>query len=161
MVGTNTAWSGKKPFRGGDIVMLVEAADSGIAWTEPRDFPLDDLGAAQANPPQVIPSGFHSWEDSFLFIDYRSPTASATTFRGIYDLPVGSLSSEELRKVLQVDGFRQEQILGLDASREHRRHLNWPNIAALAVWLVSVGTLLTHAVRSRKRLSVPVTPHSG
>ena len=30
------------------------------------------------------------------------------------------------------------------------RHLNWPNIAALAVWLLSVGTLLTRAVRSRK-----------
>ena len=31
--------------------------------------------------------------------------------------------------------------------------LYWPNIAALAVWLLSVGTLLTHAVRSRKTLS--------
>ncbi len=27
--------------------------------------------------------------------------------------------------------------------------LNWPNIVALAVWLLSVGALLTHAVRSR------------
>jgi hypothetical protein len=27
---------------------------------------------------------------------------------------------------------------------------NWPNIAALALWLLSVGTLLTCAVRSRK-----------
>jgi len=34
----------------------------------------------------------------------------------------------------------------------HRRP-NWPNIAALAVWLLSVGTLLYDAVRSRKRLS--------
>ena len=34
----------------------------------------------------------------------------------------------------------------------------WPNIAALAVWLLSVGTLLTHAVRSRRRSSVPPTP---
>ena len=30
------------------------------------------------------------------------------------------------------------------------RRLNWPNIAALAVWLASVGTLLIGAVRSRK-----------
>jgi hypothetical protein len=35
---------------------------------------------------------------------------------------------------------------------------NWPNIAALAVWLLSVGTLLTHAVRSRKVLPVPPPP---
>ena len=32
---------------------------------------------------------------------------------------------------------------------------NWPpNIAALAAWLLSVGTLLTIAVRSRKKLSL-------
>ena len=31
------------------------------------------------------------------------------------------------------------------------RRVNWPNIAALAVWLASVGTLLVGAVRSRKR----------
>ena len=28
--------------------------------------------------------------------------------------------------------------------------VNLPNISALAVWLLSVGTLLIHAVRSRK-----------
>ena len=30
------------------------------------------------------------------------------------------------------------------------RSVNWPNIAALAVWLLSVGTLLTCAVRGKK-----------
>ena len=39
-----------------------------------------------------------------------------------------------------------------------RISFNWPNIAALLVWLLSVGTLLTYAVRSRKSLSVPPTP---
>ena len=34
----------------------------------------------------------------------------------------------------------------------------WPNIAALAVWLLSVGTLLVGAVRSRKVLAVPLPP---
>jgi uncharacterized membrane protein YhhN len=41
---------------------------------------------------------------------------------------------------------------------EEERRFNWPNIAALAVWLLSVGVLLTCAVRSRKRLPVPATP---
>ncbi len=39
--------------------------------------------------------------------------------------------------------------------------LNWPNIAALAVWLLSVGTLLTGAVRGRKGLSSRAAPPSG
>jgi len=38
---------------------------------------------------------------------------------------------------------------------------NWPNIATLAVWLLSVGTLLTHAVRSRKTVSAPQSPLAG
>ena len=46
----------------------------------------------------------------------------------------------------------------MPTSNEGQRHLNWPNIAALAVWLLSVGTLLTCAVRSRKLRSVPATP---
>ena len=42
---------------------------------------------------------------------------------------------------------------------EGKRHLNWPNIAALAVWLLSVGVLLTRAVRSRKaRVARSETP---
>ena len=46
---------------------------------------------------------------------------------------------------LLVGGFK-EQAIG-----DPVRHLNWPNIAALAVWLLSVGTLLTCAVRGRQR----------
>jgi hypothetical protein len=41
---------------------------------------------------------------------------------------------------------------------EEYRRLNWPNIAALAVWLLSVGLLLTCAVRSRKPPAVPPPP---
>jgi hypothetical protein len=37
-----------------------------------------------------------------------------------------------------------------DIPHDVTSRLNWPNIAALAVWLVSVGLLLTRAVRSRK-----------
>ena len=38
---------------------------------------------------------------------------------------------------MQVGGFKDEEY------GDPERHLNWPNIAALAVWLLSVGTLLT------------------
>ena len=37
----------------------------------------------------------------------------------------------------------------------------WPNIAAQAVWLASVGTLLTGAVRSRKPVQGPAEPLGG
>jgi hypothetical protein len=35
------------------------------------------------------------------------------------------------------------------------RRLNWPNIAALAVWLLSLGALLVGAVRGRKARPEP------
>ena len=66
-------------------------------------------------------------------------------------------SNEDLARLFQVGGCREEDFGPLADAREGR-HLNWPNIAALAVWLLSVGTLLTGAVRSRKSYAVP-PPH--
>ena len=57
---------------------------------------------------------------------------------------LGNRSAEELRKLFEIGGCTEEEI------GEPERHLNWPNIAALAVWLLSVGTLLVGAVRGRK-----------
>jgi hypothetical protein len=42
-------------------------------------------------------------------------------------------------------------------SRRGDRRLNWPNIAALAVWLLSVGTLLTFAERSRNKAASSIS----
>ena len=57
-------------------------------------------------------------------------------------LRLGSRSTDELRRLLQIGGCKEIDDAG--------RHPNWPNIAALAVWLLSVGTLLTCAVRGRR-----------
>ena len=90
-----------------------------------------------------------------------SPMTNAGVYVAMADGSVGFLrtgnrSTEDLRKVLQIGGYKEEARGFTRPYGEPR--LNWPNIAALAVWLLSVGTLLTHAVRSRKRLSVPATP---
>ena len=69
-------------------------------------------------------------------------------------LPPGGLSIENLRNILQVGGCRwDDPRFEAELQYDEHRRLNWPNIAALAVWLLSVGTLLTRAVRSRKTLS--------
>ena len=58
--------------------------------------------------------------------------------------------------MLQIGGFKEGEF------GDPVRRLNWPNIASLAVWLLSVGTLLTHAVRSRKvRSGLPQSPQSN
>ena len=65
------------------------------------------------------------------------------------------LSIENLRKILRVGEFKPGLTDSYEDSYRETWHLNWPNIAALAVWLLSVGTLLTHAVRNRKLLPAP------
>ena len=59
VVGPNAAWAGEKPRKLADFgndashtIMLVEVANSGIAWAEPRDLSLDTLGAAEASRPR-------------------------------------------------------------------------------------------------------------
>ena len=66
VVGTNAAWAGEKPrtlganFPAGlsNTIMVVEVADSGIAWTEPRDLSLDALDGRRqaARADRVKPS---------------------------------------------------------------------------------------------------------
>jgi len=163
VVGANAAWSGVKPKSTGEIrdvrntILVAEAADSGIAWTEPRDLSLDDLEAAQGHSQAIAVSSHHGLEKGFFFV-YDRPAVAVVAMAsgGTSDLPLGSLSPEELRKALQIGGF-SEDIKSRDGFRDRGRRPNWPNIAALAVWLLSVGTLLTQAVRSRKTWSTPPT----
>ncbi len=162
VVGPEAAWAGEKPRRLADFagetsstIMLVEVADSHVLWTEPRDLSLDTLGVADAKSPPRVVSSYHGQREQFFFTCDRAAGVNvALADGGVRYLWLGNRSIEDLRKLLQVGGFREEE------SGDPQRRLNWPNIAALAVWLLSVGTLLTHAVRSRKRLSVPVTSPS-
>ena len=160
VVGPRAAWEGEKPRKLADFagetsntIMLVEVADSHILWTEPRDLSLDTLGVTDAKSPPLVVSSYHGQREEFFFTYDRATGINvALADYGVRCWWLGNRSTEDLRKLLEIGGFRREE------SGESGRRLNWPNIAALAVWLLSVGTLLTCAVRSRKVLSVPPPP---
>jgi hypothetical protein len=159
VVGPKAAWAGEKPRRPADFagetsdtIMLVEVADSHVLWTEPRDLSLDTLGVADAKSPPLVVSSSHGKLEEFFFAYDRASGVNVALADGrVRYLWLGNRSIEDLRKLLQIGGFREEE------SGNPVRRLNWPNIAALAVWLLSVGTLLTQAMRSRKTLSTPPT----
>ena len=171
VVGPNAAWWKDRPRKladfGGEAahtIMIVEVADSGISWAEPRDLPLEAIGAADARslPPPMLSK--HGQDDGFLFTyDYSPLVYVAMADGSVRCLPMGDLSPEAQRKILQIGDCSQEEIESLCASYGHggKAHPNWPNIAALAVWLLSVGTLLIGAMRGRKTLSAPPTPLAG
>ena len=94
----------------------------------------------------------HCRYEEFLFTYEHVPRICVVMADGSTQvLRVGNRSAEDLRKVLEIGGYKED---GEDNYGPVRRP-HWPNIAALAVWLLSVGTLLTHAVRSRKVRPIP------
>jgi len=153
VMGLNTAWADEKTRNLKDFgsnasktIMLVEVTNAGISWAEPKDLSLDTLDAAESNSSMLAVSSNHGRREDFFFTyDYGSCVHVAMADGSVRYLRLGHRSIEDLRKLLQIGGFKEEEF-GNPVQR-----LNWPNIASLAVWLLSVGTLLTHAVRSRKR----------
>jgi hypothetical protein len=151
VVGPDSAWTGAKPRKLADFgkdashtIMLVESARSGVLWAEPRDFSLDSLSAAMAGSPAI--SSNHGLHEHFFFT-YGPGVNVALADGSVCYLSLGNRPPDDLRKLLQIGGFREEE------AGAPERHPNWSNIAALAVWLLSVGTLLVTAVRSRKKRS--------
>jgi len=133
--------------------MVVEVAGSGIDWAEPRDLSLDTLGVAEDKSPALVPLSKHDRSQEFFFThSYGVNVAMADG--SVQLLWTAGRSSEELRKLLQIGAYTKEGIGFHENSYGEERHLNWPNIAALAVWLLSVGTLLTSAVRGRKSRAI-------
>jgi prepilin-type processing-associated H-X9-DG protein len=168
VVGPNAAWAGEKPRNLADFgndaahtIMLVESTSSGIAWMEPQDLALDTLGTAEGKPSRPTVSSNHGPRSDFFFIYDRSPGANVAMADGsVHFLRTVGFSTDERRRVLEIGGCKDEYLSDTAYFSAGRRP-NWPNIAALAVWLVSVGTLLRNAVRSRRTQSTqpPETQH--
>jgi hypothetical protein len=156
VVGANAAWSGDKPkdlagYLSGTI-MVVEAADANIQWSEPRDLSLDSLRAAV--PGCATVSSKHVPNDEFFTYAPRPGAHIALADGSVHFLPGGLLASGKLPDLLKPGGCREEHVDG--NWPEVGRRIHWTNCTALAVWLASSGWLLVRAVRSRKKPVEPV-----
>jgi len=101
----------------------------------------------------VLSSKHAQGNDFFFIYDRPSGVNVAMADGSVKYLRPGSVSTEELWKILQVGGYgeeAQDRISSRPTAPDGEPRLNWPNIASLAVWLLSVGTLLIGAVRSRQ-----------
>jgi hypothetical protein len=159
VVGTNAAWAGQKPRKLADFgkdpsstILVVEVTNSGIPWAEPRDLSLESLLATDARLPALAmanhPGGKH--EEFFYIYDYGAGVHVAMADGSVRVLKTAGLSNADLWKILQIGACKEGEIGARVLVDDYERYPNWPNIAALAVWLFSVGTLLVLAVRSRK-----------
>jgi hypothetical protein len=156
VVGPNTAWTGATAMS--NSIVVVEVNNSNIQWTEPKDFSLDSIEGDDCALGSPSLSSSHGRDEDFFFVYDRSCGVNmAMANGGVGFLRTAHLSTDSLRKILQVGGCTEEV---WDSRNEVSTGWcpNWPNIAALLVWLLSVGTLLVGAVRRRKRMSVVPMP---
>jgi prepilin-type processing-associated H-X9-DG protein len=165
VVGSDAAWLGDKSrhmrdfLRKGttDTIMLVETANAGIAWTEPRDLSVDALQSAGPGSSVVTASSRHGDYNGFFYSrrGYGGINAAFADGHGQYISP-GALSPKVLPDLLKIGGATDEALDKAEAtiysapSWDDKPYPNWTNILALLVWLASVGLLLFRAVRSRK-----------
>jgi hypothetical protein len=156
VVGPDTAWSGDKPRNieefgkdASDTVMVVEVHDNCVCWAEPKDIALQSIGTPVFPRSRFLLPSNHDGRDDFFFV--YDPGISVVMADGkVRCLDLREGSADELQRIFRIGGCK-----GID---EAGRHLNWPNIAALLVWLLSVGTLLVGAVRGRKARLGPRRP---
>ena len=168
VVAPCAAWQGEKPRKFADFgdkaaetIMVVESLKSGILWAEPRDISLDSHGAANPDLATLLAPAHPGGRDAhFLFIYYYAPGVHVITADGkVRMLNTEGLTREDLGKILQIGGCAEDTLGRRVLFDDYERRVNWPNIAALAVWLLSVGALLVGAVWGRKPRSVsPVPP---
>jgi len=158
VVGPNCAFSGAKSKRVSDLttvslsntIMVIEVSNSGIPWSEPRDLPLEATGVLDPRSPDLALKSSHTRHKEFFFTyEYGSGVHVAMADGRVEFLRTEGLSSEELRQKIETGSFNESDFGYYDYDSA-KPIPNWPNIAALAVWLLSVGALLTLAVRSRK-----------
>ncbi len=159
VVGPGAAWTGEKSRSladfdsaggAGHTIMVVEVVGSTIPWMEPLDLSLENFDTpGRQLPAPALASGHGRCED-FFFVYDRGPGINVVMADGgVRFLRTSGRSNQDLARLFQVGGCREEDFGPLADAPEGRR-LNWPNLAALAVWLLSVGTLLIGAVRGRK-----------
>jgi prepilin-type processing-associated H-X9-DG protein len=157
VVGANAAWRSDRPTslsnpetsdQASNTILLVEKSNSGIQWTEPKDFCLDDLvsGTSQEAVPPI--QSAHQWRHGYFY--HNTPGINVAFADGHVDfLPIDNFAVSNLKSVLAIGGCKDEEGLRPLIRKDDLR-INWPNCIALPAWFVSVVLLLHQAVRSRK-----------
>ncbi len=166
VVGKDAMWQPGKPTsaaelssrRGDDhTVMVVEVPNSGINWTEPRDFSLDELTSDRNGSSAVRASIRHISSSGFFWRHTVARDAHVLLADGsVGSLPAAAVLSGKLHHWLSVGGYNAGEVDQEAAKSDAPDRIpgsdeiviNWMNCIALAVWSVSVGLLFYRAWRS-------------
>lgn len=147
VVGAATAWPGNTGRAVEDFpepdrtILLVEVANSGIHWTQPRDVTIADLAGFVRQPGPDGQSGIHVLPGGYFHHDDRGIQV-AMADGSVRFLPA-NLPAATLEDLLTVDKQRPVDLQALHDLRSlNRQRLHWPHIVALATLAASFLFLL-------------------
>jgi uncharacterized protein DUF1559 len=142
--------------------LVIEMADSGIQWSEPKDIRFDDLQALQSLAAKCP----HTRDNGYFF--YKSPAVNAVLVNGdmVLMFPwdtktsvlTGLLPPREL--LLPPEELRRIEKNRLDKSNvyydrfQEELRVNWPHVVGLPVWVVAVALLAYQRIVASRRVGV-------
>ncbi len=168
VVGRDAFWQRDKPSDPKKLgaqalgtAILVEVAGSGIKWTEPRDFSLDELRPDGTSSGVTLLSSALPIGGTFFRRHAIGPGSyvQLLEWRRCQFVPVATAPPNKLKGWLSVGGFNAPDIDALQHG--DRGAIAWTNLAALAIWIASVGLLLYRARRSRKKSTEVIGDSTG
>jgi hypothetical protein len=164
VVGPRTAWPGDKPTCKGDFagvenstILVVEIANSGINWLEPRDLSFDDVC-----PGANVESGFdlssaHMGSGGYFYHDQPYGANVAFVDSGVRFLHAG-FPREIFAALLCRDGDKPADILDVvDIAGSGAPAFHWAHLVALVTLVLSFLLLL---LRPRKRPPEAANPET-
>ncbi len=149
VVGEDAAWNRGTPPSlralpdgGSHTIILVEAANSGIQWAEPRDLTVEEAIRAIQAGAHLRHSGYFYHDrpgvTNVVFGDGRVKSLPATLQRTVLE---SLMTIQEPSKPVDIDS-----IVGL-ARLANRPALRWDRIVSLLILAGAVGVLLFRSIR--------------
>jgi hypothetical protein len=166
IIGPGTVWREDGPIKFSDLpdggshtVMLVEVANSGVHWAEPRDFTVDAALERMKTGKGLGLSSGHPSVINILFAD-----GALRCLRK--DIPIflwEKLFAGEIKDVDSIDGEVAESAADVpDLSYPPREEFHkpisesifWHYILSFIVWYFSVVLLFRRAIKSRRKPTI-------
>ena len=154
IIGPGTAWRedglvklSDLPDGGSHTVMLVEVANSGVHWAEPRDLTVDEALEGLQTGKGLRISAAHPFSINVLFADGTVHSLPAKMPISLWrKLLAGEITDFDNIED-KIDKFAPDMV-NVSIYTESEA---WPFILSLVVWLFSVVLLFRRAVKSRRK----------
>jgi hypothetical protein len=142
-----------------DAFLVVEMANSGIPWAEPKDINFDDVPALKSLATKCS----HARDNGYFYC--KTPVANAVLIQGerVFVFPWDTRASVLTRLVRPQDLLPAEEP-SIETKRrrgkdrdpssqlfEEELRVHWPHLVGLPVWIVAVGLLAYQGIVASRR----------